>query len=77
MHNDMHMRTTLDLDEHLFKEAGRLTGVEGKTALIHRALQELIRRESARLLAALGGAAPNLKAGRRRRGPSRGSRAVH
>jgi len=71
----MHMRTTLDLDEQLLKEANRLTGIEGKTALIHRALEELIRRESAKLLAALGGVAPNLKAGGRRRSPGRMSRA--
>ena len=63
----MHMRTTLDLDEHLIEEARRLTGIGGKTALIHRALQELIRRESSRLLAALGGAEPNLKSPARRR----------
>jgi Arc/MetJ family transcription regulator len=71
------MRTSLDLDENLLGEARRLTGIEGKTALIHRALEELIRRESARLLAALGGAAPNFKAGRRRRAPACLSRATH
>jgi Arc/MetJ family transcription regulator len=61
------MRTTLDLDEKLLEEARRLTGIEGKTALIHRGLEELIRRESARMLAALGGTAPNLKPIKRRR----------
>jgi Arc/MetJ family transcription regulator len=69
------MRTTLDLDEDLLKEASRLTGIGGKTALIHRALLELIRRESAKMLAALGGTAPNLRPGRRRRGASGSLRA--
>jgi Arc/MetJ family transcription regulator len=63
----MHVRTTLDLDEHLLEEARRLTGIDGKTALIHSGLQELIRRESARMLIALGGTAPNLKPIKRRR----------
>lgn len=61
------MRTTLDLDEELLNEASRLTGIPGKTALIHRGLQELIRRESGRLLAALGATAPGMKPVPRRR----------
>jgi Arc/MetJ family transcription regulator len=60
-------RTTLNLDEDLLREARRLTGIEEKTALIHTALRELIARESARRLAALGGSMPNAAAGRRRR----------
>jgi hypothetical protein len=61
------MRITLDLDEHLLEQAIRLTRVRGKAALIHRALEELIRRESSRGLTELGGTAPMLKPVLRRR----------
>ena len=57
----MHMRTTLILDDELVDEARRVTGVSEKTALVHRGLRELIARESARMLAAMGGSAPRLK----------------
>jgi Arc/MetJ family transcription regulator len=67
----MHMaRTTLILDDELLREAREYTGIEEKTALLHEALRELISREAARRLIALGGTMPDLKAGRRRR-PSR------
>ena len=55
----MHMRTTVILDDRLVEEARKLTGIQEKTALIHHGLKELIARESARMLAALGGSAPN------------------
>lgn len=61
------MRTTLILDDDLIKEAGQLTGIQEKTALVHKGLKELIARESARQLAALGGTAPKMPAIRRRR----------
>ena len=48
------MRTTLDLDEDLLCEAQRLTGMTGRTAVIHEGLRALIERESARRLARLG-----------------------
>ena len=48
------MRTTLNLDDSLLEEARRITGIQEKTALLHRGLEELIARESARALAALG-----------------------
>lgn len=51
----MHMRTTIDIDETLFKEAQRLSGLKGKTTILHAGLEALIARESARRLAALGG----------------------
>ncbi len=63
----MHMRTTLNLDDCLLDEARRITGIQEKTALVHRGLRELISRESARALAALGGTSPKLRAIRRRR----------
>ena len=50
----MHMRTTLNIDQALLQEAGRLTGLKEKTALVRLGLQALIARESARRLAQLG-----------------------
>jgi Arc/MetJ family transcription regulator len=61
------MRTTLNLDEELIREAGRLTGLRVKTDVIHEGLRALIARESARRLAALGGTMPTAKAPPRRR----------
>jgi Arc/MetJ family transcription regulator len=61
------MRTTLNLDERLIQEAGRLTGLRAKTDVIHEGLRALITRESARRLAALGGTMPSAKAPPRRR----------
>lgn len=55
------MRTTLILDDELIAQARKLTGIEEKTALVHRGLRELISRESARMLAALGGSAPKME----------------
>jgi Arc/MetJ family transcription regulator len=61
------MRTTLNLDDELMRKAREYTGIEEKTALIHLALRELIAREAARRLIALGGTMPDAFAGRRRR----------
>ena len=61
------MRTTINLDDALLEEAGRLTGVSERTALIHEGLRALIERESARRLARLGGTEPDLTPVRRRR----------
>ena len=61
------MRTTLNLDEQLLKEAQRITGMKERTALIHAGLRALIERESARRLAKLGGSEPGLSPVRRRR----------
>ena len=49
------MRTTINLDDELLKEAQRLTGIKEQTALIHEALKLLVAREAARRLVALGG----------------------
>ena len=67
----MHMRTTLNIDEALLRQAARLTGVREKTALVRRGLEALIARESAGRLAALGGTEKALKPIPRRR--SRGN----
>lgn len=60
------MRTTVNLDGELLEEARRISGVEGRTALIHEGLRALIERESARRLARLGGSEPALRPVRRR-----------
>ncbi len=70
----MHMRTTLNLDDSLLEEARRITGIQEKTALVHRGLAELIAKESARALAALGGTSPKLPAIPRRRSAVSGGR---
>jgi Arc/MetJ family transcription regulator len=66
----MHVRTTLNLDEDLFREAQRLSGLKEKTSVLHAGLEALIARESARRLAALGGKEKALRPIPRRR-PSR------
>lgn len=49
------MRTTLNIDDDLLKNASKLTGVTEKTSLVRLGLQALIAKESARRLAQLGG----------------------
>lgn len=61
------MRTTINVDDELLDEAGRLTGMTERTALIREALRALIERESARRLARLGGTEDDLAPIRRRR----------
>ena len=61
------MRTTINLDDELLEEARRITGVRGRTALIHEGLRALIERESARRLARLGGSEAQLRPVPRRR----------
>lgn len=63
----MHMRTTLNIDESLLREAQKLSGLKEKTATVRAALEALIARESARRLSALGGSEPGLRPTRRRR----------
>jgi Arc/MetJ family transcription regulator len=65
------MRTTLNLDENLMREAQQLSGLTAKTAVLHAGLRALIARESARRLAGLGGSEPALRPARRRRSPTR------
>ena len=73
MHNSgilMHMRTTLNIDDSLLRDAAKLTGVTEKTSLVRLGLEALIAKESARRLANLGGSEKQLRRIRRRR-PSR------
>ena len=65
------MRSTLNIDGELLSRAATLTGEKEKTALVRMGLEALIARESARRLAKLGGAEPNLSPVRRRRRPAK------
>ncbi len=56
------MRTTLNIDEEMLKKASFLSGIKGKTALVHMGLEALIARESSKRLAKLGGSEKNLSA---------------
>lgn len=62
------MRTTITLDDALVEHASELTGIREKSALLRESLETLIRVESARRLAALGGSDPSAAAAPRRRG---------
>lgn len=61
------MRTTVTLDDDLVAEAQRLTGLEGRSDLLREGLRTLVRVESAKRLAALGGTDPNAEAAPRDR----------
>ena len=63
----MHMRTTLNLDDQLVSQAKQLTGIREKTSLVRAGLEALIASESAKRLAALGGAEKSLRPIPRRR----------
>lgn len=55
------MRTTLNIDDKLLKSAAQLTGIKEKTSLVRSGLEALIRLESAKRLASLGGTETNLE----------------
>ena len=61
------MRTTLNLDEKLYHDAVKATGIEEKTRLIHKGLEALVRTAAYRKLANLQGAVKNAKAPPRRK----------
>lgn len=61
------MRTTIVLDEKLFQQAAKATGIEQKTKLIHLGLKTLIREEAQKKLAKLFGSFKEAKAPPRRK----------
>ncbi|MCY0905406.1 type II toxin-antitoxin system VapB family antitoxin [Arthrobacter sp. H14-L1] len=61
------MRTTVNLDDDLLAQAGELTGISERSALLREALRALIAKESSRRLALLGGSDPAATAAHRRR----------
>ncbi|ORV99037.1 type II toxin-antitoxin system VapB family antitoxin [Mycobacterium kyorinense] len=62
------MRTTVTIDDELLARASELTGITEKSVLLRDGLATLIRVESARRLAALGGTDKRAAAAPRRRG---------
>ena len=61
------MRTTVTIDDALLRRAAELTGVTESAALVRQGLQTLVRVESARRLAALGGTDRDAASAPRRR----------
>ena len=61
------MRTTVNLDDELLKDAKRLTGIDDMTQLVNAGLKALVERETARRLAKLDGTMPDLQTIPRRR----------
>ncbi|RLV49871.1 type II toxin-antitoxin system VapB family antitoxin [Nocardioides mangrovicus] len=61
------MRTTVTIDDELVARASELSGIAERSALLRAGLEALVRVESARRLAALGGSDPEASAGPRRR----------
>ena len=61
------MRTTVNLDDELLRQAQQLSGIPERTQLLRAALQALVERESARRLVLLGGSDPTLTLPPRRR----------
>ena len=59
------MRTTVNLDDTILKEAERLTGIRERPRLLNQALLTLVAHEKAKRLAALGGSEPGLNPVRR------------
>jgi Arc/MetJ family transcription regulator len=61
------MRTTVTLDDAVLARAAELTGTTETSALVRQGLETLVRVESARRLAALGGTDSDAEAPERRR----------
>ncbi len=61
------MRTTINIDDQIYKKASLLTGINEKTSLVRLGLEALITRESSKRLAKLGGTEKNLHQVPRRR----------
>jgi Arc/MetJ family transcription regulator len=61
------MRTTITIDDQLIKRAQEVTGITERSALITTALIQMIERDAAQRLIALGGSEPDAKAPPRRR----------
>ena len=69
--NAKRTRITVTLENALIRTAQSYTGIKEKSALIRKALTQLVEREAAKRLAALGGTMPDLKEVPRRRLPGR------
>jgi Arc/MetJ family transcription regulator len=67
MRMEARMRTTVTIDDELFKAAQEYSGLKEKSAVIREALTAFVQREAARRLARLGGAEPDLVIPQRQR----------
>ncbi len=63
----IHMRTTLNIDDHILEKASLLTGIKEKTSLVRLGLEALIALESSKRLSKLGGTEKELRKIPRRR----------
>lgn len=63
----MYMKTTMNLKDDLLKAAMQATGITEKTALVHRGLEELVRKAARERLVKLGGSDPQARAIPRKR----------
>ena len=61
------MDITIEIEDDLVENAQLFTGVSDLTALVHEALTQLVQREAARRLAALGSSDPDAASAPRRR----------
>lgn len=61
------MRTTLNLNDTILRDAIKATGVQEKTKLVHLGLEHLIRDAACKRLAQLHGAIKNATAAPRKR----------
>jgi Arc/MetJ family transcription regulator len=68
---EVSVRTTVTIDDELLARATELTGITERSALLRDGLEILIRVESAKRLAALGGSDSDATAAPRRRDGAR------
>ncbi|MFG1420500.1 type II toxin-antitoxin system VapB family antitoxin [Roseixanthobacter liquoris] len=61
------MRSTINIDDGLMERARSLTDIRETAAIVHRALETLVRVEAGKRLIALGGTMPEAEAAPRRR----------
>jgi Arc/MetJ family transcription regulator len=61
------MRTKVDVDTELFKEAQRAAGKGSKARIVDMALRAFVEQSARKRLAALEGSIPKVKSPRRRR----------
>jgi Arc/MetJ family transcription regulator len=64
-------KTTINLDEAKMKEAMEATGLREQTAVIHRGLEELIKKAARERLIKMGGSDPQAAAAPRKRARAR------
>ena len=54
------MRTTINIDDELFKSAADFTGIDEKSRLVNTVFEKFVAWESAKRLKKLAGSAPDL-----------------